>query len=644
MTDYAIPYIEDNMKRIIELYKAILTDVRVVCNTSTDRDLIYIKSRLKDEGESFCTITLPSFAKDFERSLELGYFETGAFRAFRKRLVPKGSQIPAFLQGIVSKVFDDSGVIHTDVNPDHVEAVRQVCLMFNKMKKETSEKRKINAVKNYIRCESDLAKFRPKDWSLSPIFKFVASYAFGRTFADVSDKLRANALLPKHGPGAVVERLPRNGKTSNMSWSKRLERSFPFCEYGVPNYGFIGSTEVGKVSPVEVDPPVRVTFVPKTAKSPRVIAIEPCHNQYCQQALARELMAAIERDPRTSGVHFSSAESNRELARMSSMDGKYATLDLSEASDRVHAGLVVQLFDGHNDLLRAVFDCRTGRAELPIEGNLDFLKGMMESEGLKHAFSLKGTSYSNVVSLKKFSSAGSALCFPIESMVFYTICLMAGIEAENLPLTYRNLDKIKKQVCVYGDDLIVPVLWRSSLTKMLESACLKVNSGKSFSKGQFRESCGFDAFKGTYVTPVYIREQLPHSVSDWKQVVSLVSAGNQFYKKGYWFTCKYIRSFIDHLCGDLPYVRKNASLLGWHTVKDWSQIMRYNPFIHRFELKGFESKTRSKKDEMGGVAHLLNNLIHMTITSHVQTEVQDFSKSGIRGSLYRKPRWTSALY
>jgi hypothetical protein len=92
--------------------------------------------------------------------------------------------------------------------------------------------------------------------------------------------------------------------------------------------------------------PVKVCFVPKTASKPRVIAIEPVAMQYMQQAIADWIRPLIESKGRfTAGhVNFRDQTVNSNFARSSSIDGKYATLDMSDASDRVTCKQVSMTF------------------------------------------------------------------------------------------------------------------------------------------------------------------------------------------------------------------------------------------------------------------------------------------------------------
>lgn len=598
------------MKSTIAFLQALLTDVGRITNTSIGRDLKTIRSRIENEGESFLTITLPTFAKGLERSLELGYFDQSLFQPFSK--VKKSVGIPRLLSGILSKIFDSTGRLRPDVDPILIDGVRQTCLTFNKLKKGCTDDRQKAAIRQYRQCEVDVRSFRPKTWAELPRFKLVFNRLFGQTLGRLQRELLSHELYPAHGPGAVAESFTQNGKYSKQTWSRRLERSFPIADYAIPNYGFEVESVVKGAFSAKSELPVKVVFVPKTQKTPRVIAIEPAHNQYAQQAISRRLMELLEQDTMCKGLHFTSSESNRSIARMASARRDCATLDLSEASDRVHAGLVFHAFDRFPSLAKAIFDCRSKYAKLP-DGE--------------------------TIGLSKFASMGSALCFPVESMVFYTLCVMAGFRATGLPVTYRNAWILSSHVHVFGDDLIVPTYWSVALVDLLESARFKVNLSKSFVLGPFRESCGMDAYDGVQVTPVYIRRPFPINKRDHKGIISLVAARNQFYKKGYWETAKYIEEFVGQFF-DLPHVAETSPSVGYHSFQNWMQIQRWNSELHRFEFMGKIPKARERKDPVQDGARLLKYFLRSAKNSE-PVEVRDFDKSAVRDSATIKSRWTA---
>lgn len=619
----------------------ILTDVSIMCNTSMDRDLKTIKTRVKAEGLSFLTITLPAFAKSFERSLEQGRIDPSLFPAFAKaKTLRNKGLIPKFLSGITSMVFDPrDGTLRTDASIEAIDAVRQVCLTFNKLKRECTDARKRKAIKAYLQCEEDLDQVRLATWCYRDDFRSISRICFGSMLSDVQENLYAGSLVPRHGPGTVVEKLSGNAKFRHRVWTRRLDRAMPADNYLFSNSEvWLSEHESLTFLNPKDEPPAKVIFVPKTAKTPRVIAIEPTSMQYTQQAFMSAIVDGIESDPLLGrSIHFTDSSINRSLARENSKSRSMATLDLSEASDRVHAALVVDLLGCKPDLMRAIFACRSSTAKLPT---------------------------GEIITLKKFASMGSALCFPIESMVFFTLCVLAGLRVTGRPVSKPAIDAIAAKITVFGDDLIIPVAWSEMCINILESVGLRVNRSKSFSKGYFRESCGMDAYKGHQVTPVYIRQSMPTTRRDTEGLLATVASADLFYRKGYWKTAGFMRLFIEDLYGFLPHVTDDSSVVGWKSFQQYYSVERWNKELSKFEIFGLTVKSRTRKDVLEGYDRLLryhlekarinrcwritreyvgNSSKYPKRKMHfgvLMTET-DPEKSTLRGSAYTKRRWTS---
>lgn len=288
----------------------------------------------------------------------------------------------------------------------------------------------------------------------------------------------------------------------------------------------------------EAEPSVKVVPVPKTQKTPRIIAIEPSWMQYCQQGLREILYDLVERgDARSAFVGFTHQEPNQQLARKGSLDRELATLDLSEASDRVSNLLVTKLLSDHPHLLGAVMACRTKTADVLVNNAVSTVK------------------------LHKFASMGSALCFPIEAMVFATVIFVGIEKALNRPLSKKDLMSFNGKVRVYGDDIVVPTEFVHAVIESLEAYGFKVNTSKSFWRSNFRESCGKEYYAGQDVTLVRCRTLFPTSRQNVLEIVGVVSMRNQFYKAGLWKTAHYLDGIIERVI-PFPFVSETSEVLG----------------------------------------------------------------------------------
>jgi hypothetical protein len=580
------------MKSLTSLVQCILEDIQYGCGTSTTRDFETIAWRVKHEGESFLTITLPNFAKEFERALELGKVDSTLFIGWtrqKSKLLGKGA-LPRFLGGLLSLVFDPkTGVLLNEPNVCAIADIRQVCLMFKKVLLPCSDKRMEGAYKKFIETEHELdnamAELEPE---LRMKLRRLARLIWGDAtldrsiFREIEERLTSYDHVPKHGPGATAERIVGNDKYNLLHWHSRLEPYFPFDLFGScrPDLVLEGLGSIKFVDP-DAEPPVRVVSVPKTLKTPRIIAIEPVCMQYTQQSLLELLVPAIESHELTRGsVNFTSQDSNREYARLSSQGIlSLATLDLSEASDRVHLSLVDDILDGLPNLRDAILSCRSTRADVPGYG---------------------------VKTLSKFASMGSALCFPVEAMVFYTIVMLAIHEAQNIRPTYASIKKFKAGVRVYGDDIIVPIDMVQAVVRHLQAFGLKVNENKTFWTGKFRESCGMDAYDGMEVSPTYVRRIAPSDRRDAHEIVSWVSLSNQLYKRGYWRAAHYCRRVVEKVLRlPLKLIGSRSAGLGLHTFKEWVQSDGWDKQLHRLITRVPVLRSMPRPSELDGWGALL---------------------------------------
>lgn len=578
---------KSNVSDHLEVAQSIYIDACAKCiaDVSDLRDLITIKSRVKNEGLSFLTITLPKFSRDFERSLEIGFIDSTCFLNFKKN-----GSIPALLQGMTSLIFDRETGRIKDVLPSDVsvvvDSVRQICLTFEKQQIECTPKRVQLTLSKYKFIEQSLRSFSVPTEDASE-FSNVSSVLWGSMLGD----LRFDMLVPRHGPGATAEGISGNQKYSWQYWHERLEQFLPIVENAYSISAFTeGEIEKVTFAMPEQERPVRVVTVPKTLKGPRVIAIEPVCMQYAQQAARSYLYDRIESFWLTRGhVNFRDQNINQNFALTSSKDGRYATIDLSDASDRVPRDLALEMFRSNPDFRDFIDACRSTSAELP-DGSI-------------------------VSPLSKFASMGSALCFPIESMYFYTICVAALLKKRNLPVSHRNVYNVSRDIYVYGDDIIVPVNEANVVLDYLQKYNCKVNKSKTFVEGNFRESCGLDAYEGELVTPIYLRKLVPKHQRQVSELISWTATANLFYLKGYWHTADLLFKSVEKILGPLPYVSPECSGLGRVSLLGYRSVERWNSKLHRFEVKAWTPRPVYRSDRIDGYAALQKSLLRLVGSS-----------------------------
>jgi len=564
------------MKSLMLLWQKIADESAIRCCTSATRDGKTVTRRVEHEGLSFLTITLPQFGKDFERSLDQGAVSRSLFQGFTWR-----AGLPQFLGGFLENVFDrKSGELIDDPCVDSVLAVRQLTLMFSKIHLKCSDAREEDAMQGYIDCENDVkravTRIKPEDRN---DFRRVSALLFGRVFGQADREVHHTRLLPKHGPGATADKLRGNAKYRQRTWPMRLEKALPSSSFLFPSPSF--EEEMGAVDIIEpeAEEPVKVISVPKTLKTPRIIGVEPTCMQYAQQAILPVVLDALSRDDFLDNIiGFDDQVPNQELAREGSLNGELATLDLSEASDRVANELVLELFRDHPQLNEVVQATRSRKARVPGKG---------------------------VHRLAKFASMGSALCFPVEAMVFTTLVFIGIERALSSPLGWEQVKNLfTDQVRVYGDDIIVPVEYVQSVVSTLQAFGLVVNEHKSFWNGKFRESCGKEYFDGHDVSIVKVRELFPTHRRHATGVISTVSLRNQLYFAGYWETCKWLDERIKEVITYFPTVLPTSPVQGRHSFLGF-ETQRIGDKLHNPLVKGYRVSATPPPDPLEGHGALL---------------------------------------
>jgi hypothetical protein len=498
---------------------------------------------------------------------------------------PWQAGLPRFLGGFLDQVFDRrAGVLLDDPNVVAIRSIRQLTLMFGKILVPCSDARIRGAMDGYIQCDKEVqisdAAITDSMWS---DFRRVTRLLYGELFEVLDRDVFDRTLLPKHGPGVTADRILGNQKYLQQTWPARLERYFPYGEYALANSRIADRTQVVFLEPGQ-EFPARVIPVPKTLKTPRIIAAEPVALQYIQQAIADGVWSAIRRDDNLRQmVGHREQEINQALARKGSMDGSLATLDLSEASDRVSIQHVRSLTPDYPYLQEAIESCRSQTAE--VDGEL--------------------------IELSKFASMGSALCFPFEAMVFLAM-IFVGIEQElSTPLTSEIITSFRGKVRVYGDDIIVPVEYVHTVIRSLESFGIRVNEGKSFWAGRFRESCGREYYDGHDVSITRVRREFPLSRQNVPELVSLVSLRNQLYAAYYWDTCEWLDTQIVKLIKHFPVVGPNSPVLGRISETEPIKAEFVDPVLHKPLVKGYVVRAQSPRDKLEGEHALTKCLLQL---------------------------------
>lgn len=245
------------------------------------------------------------------------------------------------------------------------------------------------------------------------------------------------------------------------------------------------------------------SFAPKNASESRLITTEPTLNMYFQKVIGSYVEGLL-----LKRCHIDLATQpgkNRFLARSGSIDGRHATIDLSDASN------------------------------YPLElARVFFPRGFFEAMEASRTESVEIDGVAEPMHV--LSGMGNGFTFQVETLLFAAI----------LDVTYTHLG-IKtegQRLNVFGDDIICRSEAVDLLVRTLTRLGFRVNQDKSFTHGPFRESCGGDYFHGQPVKPVYIRSLVKdrdfysahNRLGVWSKIHGVLISN----------TVKWLRSKVEH--------------------------------------------------------------------------------------------------
>ncbi len=564
------------------LYVALFNDCATQYPTLTkefNRDLIRLSSAIKSHGIKFICDVMPSWRKHFDRCLaneRLTHARIPHFGTWKR-----GGVHPRFLRGLTLRVFDLNGDLKPDADLQAVRLIRQLLGVGRRFRVASGPKACSDAVREFVRTDLSVRK-GDLNWYSDQNFDDDAARHL--SFVDLLDETELERYsqlelgepkVPRpseehleciqrvadhisaslglfdpvdakfqHGPGAVSDRKFGTHKYAFTNWPDRLNSTFPMADVAVANYADWVESSLFKSDDAGVrkEFPAKLIAVPKTVKTPRLIAAEPTSLQWCQQGIRSFLYKAIDDSSFTSFVDFRRQERNGELALVASRTGLHCTIDLSSASDRISCWHVERLFRRSPALLDAL---RASRS-LYIEQEI-----------------CRKTPQFHI--LRKYSTMGNATTFPVQSLFFLAIVLGSVLFVRNRGyVSYRDIEALgDREVLVYGDDIIVPKDCVAATIDALTALGLRVNPDKTFTEGNFRESCGVDAFRGEDVTTVSVLSE-PNRAKPGS-IVSSVDVHNNLCERGYFWTAAYVRRTVE-LMGryQIPSVRHGSGSFGWY--------------------------------------------------------------------------------
>lgn len=603
----------DECEFIVALVRDVLKRITGISPRAYQLTAAKLRHRYAREGKSFLTKALPRLGKALDQGLTYGIL--GDYIGFSK--IP-GTKLPKLMGELFATIFQPDGKLLPDPDVKSIESLRTVLYCFYKYQLPYSKEQEHEVLSSFKKTDGELRNYNdvcrhlgsgrgnfllpdpleidacnlggagcfsavcPKANRAIQRILVSARRVLNELFRDFDHK----DIYPCHGPGAVSTKETGDAKYYWRGMSQRLIDVFPLDEYF-----FVSLTDVAdnvhvfnNVEFAEI--PAKVVLVPKDSRKPRLISEECLANQWIQQGLRAELYDLIERHPLTRyNVHFTDQSPNQIGALKGSLDfqfqwseelqrevpvklsvGKYSTLDLKEASDRISCGLIELLFPPQ--VVEWAMATRSMQTCLPT---------------------------GEVLELNKFAPMGSALCFPFLALSIWALLRGAGFDEE-----------AKGSFLVYGDDVVVPTAQAEYAITVLESFGLLVNRDKSCFQGFFRESCGVDAFKGHIVTPLRVKKvwtssRCPDSLDAW------CSYENALCSRGYTSASEYISQRLIDVYGCIPAKSANLAVPSIASVPDnyREPKRRFNILYQRWESRVWTSKPRSQDSTLKGWKALL---------------------------------------
>lgn len=346
-----------------------------------------------------------------------------------------------------------------------------------------------------------------------------------------------------------------------LSWDQPLRELLIDLKPGIREY--LNTTVLFSDIPgIDVARFTRTSFVPKKFDSLRTMNPEATIPAYFSQGVAlglTEVLQLVNIDLRTQPlVH-------RRLAYLGSFYPhlQIATIDWSEASDRIWMILAEEVFTEGNapSWIRFIKNvCRLGCSQVKFSGSfgdgqlfstyeslIDFLE--MHVDEFKVKLTHKKQRYSVVATVETsmVATMGNPVTFPLQTLIFYSfLTACSELAAERIQQETGEYPDLQP-VSSFGDDGIVDSRAVSEVRHYADLLAWRLNVGKSYSEGGFRESCGGDYYDGRYCRPFEPKRPPLTSKMDEREL-------KLTYQAWLYICANNIAPIIEQLGGDLTYL------------------------------------------------------------------------------------------
>lgn len=495
----------------------------------SNKDLQTLVERLTAEGSSFALVTIPLLGKALDRGLVNGRFTP--IINFRSK---RNTCLPVWCHSVFAEVFTPDGILRSEPNVVSMRYLRQFLLLDGKLVREPTPEQGRIAKQGFIDRMAALRKVRIQ--SDHPVL-LGAQELLGKVLNDTL----LDEITPGHGPGVVAEKKDRFERWSFRTWPSLAERYYPYLTYGT--HSLEAFMRCGYDVTWDSNPTTRCCLVPKDFKGPRLISAESAATQYLQQGQMRKLMQYCDHH-RIIGrsIKFRDQTWNQRAAQ-EAVARDWVTLDLSNASDTVSVPLVWFLFAKVPGLRRRLMATRSSHM-------------LVDNQRVR---------------LSAFAPMGSAVCFPVESLVFWAITmaslkLVRSHEVRHNGVTryvcaFRD-DALASEIRVFGDDIVVPADAFPTLETTLREVGCEPNMSKTCWLTPFRESCGSEWFNGIDVTIIRNKEYCYAADNKLEDHLALLGLQRKSFLQGFHSAAALLKDWAEeiHPTYELPVTTVLAGL------------------------------------------------------------------------------------
>jgi hypothetical protein len=575
---------------VVDYVEGMLRDVMTIWpsykETDFARDNKTLHVRFSHEGLSFITKTLPALFDGV-----LSFLETGtstypeSFKCVRNR------DYPVFLQRLTREVHENP---NEEDRAQVVGLLYQVCYSFKKLEGPYRQSVLDQQLIDFKNVDRGLPKKYPD--RVDQDILWIATRIITRIVGSLNplDLNQAQDFRPRPGPGATNTPTEAHARYRPNMKHRNLEKLFPLKEWYAPpsispqrnrwdlrvgHHVSYSDLEYGALTS-------RLEFVPKTFSKAREICVEELVMQWLQQAMRRAIYRHVEGySPAKGFINFADQSVNAMLALENSLTKKKATIDMSAGSNRIPRNLVVRLFKMcDRNFLKALLRLSTRTVRLPF-GDKKYMK------------------------LNMYAPMGSALCFPVMSLVHYALVHAICIHFHDCSKDYTT------QVYVYGDDIIVDCDMIPYIYDTLPHFGMKLNTKKSYAYSYFRESCGMNAYYGIDITPTRFK-RLVNNPRDFNGLASALANEASLYHKGYKHTAAILREsirrtyrtinfgFVPPKSGYVGFIRHDFDAT-WDLVSE----RRWNRSLQHWEVLRLVFETKVEKHKIPESERYLRALV-----------------------------------